>query len=115
MYLLKGKSLEVSKRNDSKAIAESEHIQTYTHTTENMKIRNQVQNNVDLALTDDEEIVNPTNDDIYSNIDANEDGEIKDKDFFNLAKFMDYDEQQKDDLAFDQFGEAKSWVQWDWN
>ena len=84
-----------------------------------MKIRNQVQNNVELDLTDDEEPDDTTNDDIYSNIEANGDGDIKDKDFFNLAKFMDDDEQQKDDLAFDQlekpnreFNETETNYQW---
>ena len=116
MYLLKGKSLELAKRNDTKAIAEIEHFQTHT---ENMDIRNQVQNNVELDLTDDEEPDDTTNDDIFSNIEANGDGEIKDKDFFNLAKFMDDDEQQKDDLAFDQlekpnreFNETETNYQW---
>ena len=116
MYLLKCKSLELAKRNDTKAIAEIEHFQTYT---ENLKIGNQVQNNVELDLTDNEEPDDTTNDDIYSNIEANGDWEIKDKDFFNLAKFMDDDEQQKDDLAFDQlekpnreFNETETNYQW---
>ena len=116
MYLLKGKSLELAKRNDTKAIAEIEHFQTHP---ENLKIRNQVQNNVELDLTDDEEPDDTTNDDIYSNIEANGHGEIKDKDFFNLAKFMDDDQQQKDDLAFDQlekpnpeFNETETNYQW---
>ena len=101
MYLLKGKSQELYNRRENKAIAEIEHFQMYTRTTEDHSIPNQIQNDVDLDLTDDEETVY-TSEDIYANIDATADEEIKDKVFFNLAKFMDDDVQQKDDVVVDQ-------------
>ena len=93
MYLLKGKSQQLYEGGEEKTIAEIERFQTYTRTTEDHSIPNQIQNDVDLDLTDDEETVS-SSEDIYVNIDATADEEIKDKEFFNLAKFMDDDVQQ---------------------
>ena len=101
MCLLKGKSQEFYKRRKNKAIAEIEHFQTYKRTTEDYSIQNQIQNDLDQDLTDDEETVY-TSEDMYANNDATADEEIKDKEFFNLAKFMDDDVLQNDDVVVDQ-------------